>query len=98
MNKGFQLYPEQASRFAADYDLLYAFLWAVTLFFTGLIFVLIVYLALRYRRRHPDEFPRPVIESKKLEVIWTVIPFVIVMVIFFWGARLYFSAFREVKD
>jgi cytochrome c oxidase subunit 2 len=98
MDKSFRLFPEQASALAPEMDALYAFLCAVTIFFTLLIFVLIVYMAFKYKRRSESERPRPTIESMRLEIVWTVIPFVIAMVIFFWGARLYFSVYADVKN
>ena len=97
MNR-FRLLPEQASTYAEQLDPLVAFVTAVTAVMTLLIFVLVVYFALRYRRRSPDERPRPVIESKALEVIWTAVPTVVVLIIFFWGARTYFMVYKDVPD
>src|SRR5687768_6343580 len=97
MDTGFTIFPPQASKFAPHYDLLYYFLTAVTVFFTALIFVLIAYFCIRYRRKENDT-PTPTFESTRLEIFYTVVPFIIVMVIFFWGARLYFNVFTEVKD
>src|SRR5688572_17880136 len=51
MWQGFPLFPEVASTIAASVDALYFFLTAVTVFFSGLIFVLIFYFAVKYRRR-----------------------------------------------
>lgn len=95
---GTQLFPTQASSFAPESDALYLFLWAVTAFFTLLIFVLIVFMSLRYRRRHPDEVPPPTRTDNRLELTWTIIPFIITMVIFFWGAKLYFVYYRPPAD
>ena len=51
MDTGFKLFPEAASRIAGEVDLLYFFLLAVTAFFTVLIFVLVVFFAILFRRR-----------------------------------------------
>ena len=48
------LFPEQASTMAARVDNLYFFLLAVSVFFSLLIAGLIVFYAVRYRRRSPD--------------------------------------------
>lgn len=85
----FQL--DQASTIAKSVDNLYYFLIAVTLFFTALIFSLIFYFMIRYRRRAPDERPKAIEGSLPLEVLWTVIPTVIVALIFVWGSVLYFQ-------
>src|SRR4051812_30091181 len=89
----FRLFPEQASEFAPKYDLLYYFLTAVTLFFSALIFGLIIYFCIKYRRRETDQ-PTPTFESTRLEIFYTVVPFIIVMVMFFWGAGLYFTVYN----
>ena len=94
----FRFFPEQASAVSSEIDMLYAFIWAVTGFFTLLIFALIVYLSLRYRRRSEAEVPRPTIESTRLELFYTFVPFAIVMVIFFWSAKVYFNIFAEPTE
>ena len=88
MDKDFQWWPDQASNFAPEVDSVFAYLMAVTVFFTVLIFVAIVYLALKYRRR-PGVRPTPVHTSHTLELTWTVIPFLLCMVMFFWGAQVF---------
>ncbi len=89
-----ELFPQQASSFAGSVDSLYGFLIAVTAFFSLLIGTLVVVFAIRYRRRSPDEIARDVHESGLLEVVWTVIPFGLVLVMFFWGASVFFRITR----
>ncbi|HVF49181.1 MAG TPA: cytochrome c oxidase subunit II [Pyrinomonadaceae bacterium] len=90
--------PEQASTVAGEVDALYLYLIAITIFFSTLITALIVYFAIRYRRRDPAELPRPVAGSMKLETLWTVIPLLIAMTIFVWGASVYFKLYRPLND
>ncbi|MCI0664217.1 MAG: cytochrome c oxidase subunit II [Acidobacteria bacterium] len=92
------LMPEQASNFAQEIDLLYFFLIALTFFFTVAIGVAIFYFAIRYRRRRADEIPEPIEGAMKLEIAWTVIPLLISMVIFAWGAKLYFQMYTPPKE
>jgi cytochrome c oxidase subunit 2 len=94
MWEGFPLIPEQASTIAEGVDLLYYFLSAVSAFFSVLIFVAIFYFAIRYRRRSDTEIPKPIHGSTALEILWSAIPFCIVMVMFGWGASLYFKNSR----
>ena len=54
MWSGTPLFPEQASTMAGRVDGLYFFLLAVSIFFSLLIAGLIVFYAIRYRRRDPD--------------------------------------------
>ncbi|MFL6209270.1 MAG: cytochrome c oxidase subunit II [Pyrinomonadaceae bacterium] len=90
--------PEQASTIAGHVDALYLYLIIITLFFSMLVVVLIFYFAVRYRRRSPDELPRPVEGSLVLETLWTVTPLLIAMTIFVWGASLYFALYRPPRD
>jgi len=86
------LFPEQASSHAGAVDALLYFLLGITTLITILIFFLIIYYMIKYRRRRDDEIGRPVVPIFQLEVAWIAIPFVITMVIFAWGAKLYFDA------
>src|SRR5687768_6569461 len=86
--------PEQASSFAGEVDALYLYLVLLTLGFSVLITAAIVFFAIRYRRRSPGEVPRPRAGSLVLEVTWTVIPLMIAMTIFVWGASVYFRLYR----
>jgi cytochrome c oxidase subunit 2 len=90
--------PESASTLAWKVDALYFFLSGVTIFFTLLISGILIFFAIKYRRRSPHEVPRPVAGSHKLETLWTVIPFLIAMTIFVWGAQLYFEQYRPPKN
>ncbi|MER3427842.1 MAG: cytochrome c oxidase subunit II [Pyrinomonas sp.] len=94
----FKLMPEQASTMAGQVDALYFYLVGITLFFTVLIVSGIIFFAVKYRRRSPYEIPRPIAGSMKLETIWTLIPFLIAMSIFVWGAKVYFAQYRIPKD
>jgi cytochrome c oxidase subunit 2 len=88
--QGLPFQPEQASTIAKSVDYLYYFLTAITLFFTAVIFLVIFYFMVKYRRRSPDERPKAIEGSLPLEVLWTVIPTLLVAVIFVWGSVLYF--------
>jgi cytochrome c oxidase subunit 2 len=89
-----RLFPVQASTFAPDVDHLLYFLLAVAAFFSLAIFCAIFYFAIRYRRRSANELPRPVHGGMALEILWSVIPFGLTMVMFSWGASIYFNESR----
>jgi cytochrome c oxidase subunit II len=91
-------FPEQASNFAFEMDLFYLFLVAVTVFFTAVVAVAGLYFLIKYRRRSRGEVPEQIEGNLKLEIMWTVIPFLIAMVIFAWGAKLYYQAYTPPKD
>lgn len=91
---GSPLFPEQASTVAGRVDALYFFLVGVSVFFASLIFALVIYFAIRYRRRSETEQPLPIEADLRLELLWTIIPFGLTIVMFLWGASLYFSLAR----
>jgi cytochrome c oxidase subunit 2 len=95
MNTGFQLFPDQASSAAPRVDALYVYLLCVTGFFTLMIFLAIVFLALYYRRsaKRNRTRSRPAGKVWMLETTWIAIPFALTMVMFFWGARIYFDMY-----
>src|SRR3954463_13523423 len=88
MQEGFQLFPAQASTFAVRVDQLYFFLSAVTVFFSSLIVILITFFAIRYRRR-PGRVAVQSHGSVGLEIFWTGVPFLLVIVMFIWGSKVY---------
>ena len=94
MQSWIPLVPDSASTFSWKVDALYFYLSGITLFFTLLISGVLIFFVIRYRRRTPYEIPRPVAGSHKLETIWTVIPFLIAMTMFGWGARVYFDQYK----
>ncbi len=94
MFTNFPFFPPQASVQAAQVDSIYFFMLAVTAFFSLLIAGLIVGFAAKYRRRHEDDVGVAIHGSLALELLWTVIPFLITMVMFAWGAKVFFELYR----
>jgi cytochrome c oxidase subunit II len=92
------LFPERASTMAGRVDALYFFLLGLSAFFALLIAGLIVYFAVKYRRRSPDAVGENIHGSTVLELTWTGIPLLITMVIFVWGAAVYFAMATPPED
>src|SRR5262249_29407590 len=90
-------FPESASSMSKHVDALYFFILANVVFFTVLVAVLVTYFAIRYRRSAP-----PAAEDIQgwmfLEVGWTVIPLGMAMVLFAWGAFVYFKLYRPPQN
>jgi cytochrome c oxidase subunit 2 len=83
---------------ASRVDALYFFLLAISAFFALLIAGLIVYYALKFHRRTPDQIGTQIHGGMTLEITWTVIPLMITMVIFVWGASVYFAMARPPDE
>jgi cytochrome c oxidase subunit 2 len=94
MFTNFPFFPQQASAQAGQVDAIYFFMVAITAFFSLLIAALVVIFAVRYRRRHREEVGYAIHGSLALELLWTIIPFFIVMVMFAWGAKVFFELYR----
>jgi cytochrome c oxidase subunit 2 len=98
MQLGVPFSPEQASTNAGAVDGLYLFLWCLTIVFgVGLTF-LILYFAVKFRRRQADEIPRPVAGSHRLEAVWVGVPFLMAMGIFVWSATIYYRMYRPPDE
>jgi len=97
MFTNFPFFPQQASEQAATIDALYFFLVAVCGLFAALIAVLVVVFAIKFHRRHDDEIGEAIHGSLALELLWTIIPLGITMVMFVWGAQVFFHMTRAPK-
>ncbi len=87
------LFPAEASTIAPYTDALYFFLLGMTIFGVLLVGTLVFGFGIRYRRaRHPVAIQ--VEGSTLLEATWTIIPLGIFLVIFVWGALLYFRIYN----
>jgi len=98
MQSWFPFIPESASTISGDVDAVYFYVSGVTVFFVTLISLVIIFFVIRYRRRNAFEIPRPIEGSHKLETLWSVIPLVIAMSIFVWGAKVYFAQYRPPQN
>jgi cytochrome c oxidase subunit II len=86
------IFPERASTVAGEVDALYAFLTAVSILMTVLIFFCVFLFAVKYRRRTPNDRPRPIYGSIPLEITWSAVPFGVMLIMFGWGAKLFFES------
>ncbi len=94
----FSFLPEQASDYAARVDALYLFLTVVSVFFTLLAAALVIIFVIRYRRRSDADQPTPPHADSTLEVVSGGFLFVLLMIMFGWGAKLYFEQNRPPAD
>ena len=95
---GSPLFPETASTIASRVDALYFFLVGVSGFFSLLIAGLIVFFAIKYRRRSPEQTGARLHGGMLLEIAWSVIPLAIVLVIFVWSSSVFFAIARPPED
>jgi cytochrome c oxidase subunit 2 len=95
---GVPVFPDQASTFAKDVDALYFFILAVCAFFALTVAVSVIYFGLRYRKAHDGEVGSRIEGNLPLELLWSVIPTLIAMVMFGWGASVYYHLRRPPEE
>ncbi len=77
-----------ASNFSHDVDSLFLFTLIVSVFFLVLITGLMIYFVIKYnRKRNPKATNFH--GSTKLEITWTLIPTILVLIMFWWGWKGY---------
>jgi cytochrome c oxidase subunit 2 len=94
----FPLIPDQASTNAGRVDAVMLFELGVLIVFTLLIFLLIVGLAIRYRRGNPVDRSHPPEHGKAMEALWIGVPLVISMGMFVWGTAVFYDLYRPPAD
>lgn len=83
--------PPQASSSAQNVDTLFYFILGLSAFFFTMIVAAIVLFSFRYRKRHEGQRTAGIEGSRTLEIAWSVIPALILVVIFVWGFRDYLN-------
>ncbi|MBE7199112.1 MAG: cytochrome c oxidase subunit II [Parafilimonas terrae] len=83
------IWPAAASASAVQSDLLILGFTVVILLLTVPIFVAITYFAFRYRQGVAADRAHTEPRSDLLELSWMIIPFVLTLGFFFWGAKLF---------
>src|ERR1700730_12600478 len=82
IQEGIPIRPPAASSIAEGVDRLHFFLTGLTLFFTALIFGIIFYFMVKYRRCAEAGRPPETEEHLALELTWTLVPTLLTVVIF----------------
>jgi cytochrome c oxidase subunit 2 len=82
-------FQRQASTSAQQIDWLFGLVFFVSLFFFVLIVVLMIVFVVRYRRREGAGPEPSTSHNFLLEMVWTGIPVVLVMVMFYFGLKTY---------
>ena len=79
---------------ASRVDNLYFFIVAVTAFFAVVVSVLVIVFAAKYHTKDPLAVGQPIHGSMPLELAWSIIPFLISIVIFAWASDVFFDLVR----
>ncbi len=90
----FRIFPTAATDLAGRVDKLYLGLILISAFYLAIIFLPMIYFLFKYRRGHKADRTPLRIKTWKVEIVWTVIPFLMMMGLFGWAADLYFQIER----
>jgi len=91
-------YPDQASNFAPSVDSLMTFLILVSVGFSVIITAAIVIFFFKFHRKSKNEIGVPIHGDMRLEVMWIVIPAILALAMFGWGAVIYVDYRHAPQD
>ena len=88
----FALFPPEASKIAPEMDALYFFMVLISLIGLTIVILLVVTFSILYsQKRHPIAVQ--IEGSTLLEATWTIIPLGLFLIMFVWGALIYFRVY-----
>jgi len=90
--------PRQASTAADVVDNIFFFILWISVFFFILIVALMVLFVIKYRRREGHESAKAATHNTALELTWTIIPLILVIIIFYVGLRGYVGMIQEPRN
>ena len=86
-------FPEQASQAAGEVDFLYMAIFWISLVFFVAIVASMVYFVIKYQRKGKEINPLPSpSHNTAIEILWSVLPSILLVWIFYEGATGYFDA------
>lgn len=90
--------PEQSSTLASDVDNLFMFInYASAILLLG-ITVALIYFSWKYKRKTDSDVTPVIRHNLALELTWTIIPLILIMIVFAWGFRGYMTMRNAPAD
>jgi len=90
--------PPARSTLASETDALFHFINVTSIIFLVGITFAILYFAWKYRRRTEEDVTPVITHNNKLEIAWSVIPLILVMIVFGWGFSGYMNLVTPPDD
>ncbi len=88
---GFPLFPLGASTVSAELDLIFILSLILCLLTLFAVFAALTYFSVRYRARNITDRSNSNPNATLLEIVWTVVPLSVFMMLFYWASQLYFT-------
>ena len=93
-----ELWPAAASAVAVETDYLILAFTVLTLLLTVPVFLAITWFAIRYRDGQEANRAPSGLRSNLIEISWMLIPFLLTLIFFVWGARLFVMSKNPPPD
>jgi cytochrome c oxidase subunit 2 len=90
--------PPESSTIAGEVDALFYFILYTGIFLFAVVTLASLYFILKYRRRTKVTTTSGVAHNTALEIAWTAIPTVLILIVFFWGFKTYIKMNVVPKD
>ncbi|MFU8811528.1 MAG: cytochrome c oxidase subunit II [Balneolaceae bacterium] len=90
--------PPAKSTLAGETDALFHFINVTSVILLAGITIAIIYFSWKYRRRSENDVTPVITHNSKLEIAWSVIPLILVMIVFGWGFTGYTNLANAPDD
>lgn len=90
--------PPAKSTLAGETDALFYFINITSLILLTGITIAIIYFSWKYRRRSENDVTPVITHNSKLEITWSIIPLILVMIVFGWGFTGYVNLTTPPDD
>ncbi|MEX0995136.1 MAG: cytochrome c oxidase subunit II, partial [Balneolaceae bacterium] len=90
--------PPARSTLASETDALFNFINLVSVILLLGITITIIYFAIKYRRKSSDDVTPVITHNNTLEITWSVIPLILVMIVFGWGYNGYLNLYTPPDE
>jgi len=91
-------FPPEGSILAGDVDSLFYFIYYASAILFIIVMALTAYFVIKYRRKQTTGTTYGKDHNLPLEIVWTAIPTVLILIIFVWGFRTYIRMNVVPKD
>lgn len=81
--------PEQATAISKQVDNLYGFLVVVSFVSCAILIGGMLYFAVKYKRKSQSDKTPYITHDTRLEILWSVVPLIIFLIVFAWGWVIY---------
>ena len=94
------LLPPGGSTFAGDVDSVFYFIIYAGIVIFGIVVFGLIYFGVKYRHKksEPEETTAGITHNLKLELTWSIIPSILVVILFFWGFNVYMKMNIAPRD